>query len=497
MGACLKVVPSRVGKAQGETAGSVRVFLQLEAWAHSDEARLLPLGEFESEVASRGKEAMRQLLQEHIDARAQLETVEDALEVTGEDGPLLLSHHLVRTRKLRTTVGGVEIERVGYGYPGASSVFPLDEELQLPPVIYSYPLQKHLVRAAVRGPFGEAMNTVEEFTGERVPKRSLETLLEAAATDFEGFYTQQEILPPDKTSEIVAALVDCKGVPMIPADRKGPAKDGNSKKGVKRMAVVTTVYTVEPRPRTPEEVLESLFRDADRPQVARAKDARPEGKRVSASITRTKDEAIQELADDVQRRDPHQAKARVAITDGERALQKRVRKLMPGAILILDLLHAMGYLWTAGNLLCAGDKAGATVWVKRQLLQVLKGRVSDVVRGIRQSVTKREITGDERTSILDAANYLYRNRRHMAYDVYLAKGFPIASGAVEGACKTLVRDRMERSGMRWSEAVADPLLKLRSVYLSNDFDDFWDYHVNQEQARLHPEGAWEAVQYAG
>ena len=88
-------------------------------------------------------------------------------------------------------------------------------------------------------------------------------------------------------------------------------------------------------------------------------------------------------------------------------------------------------------------------------MRILFGEVSQVVKGIRQSVTKRRMFGAKRKTLRGVANYLYRNRLRMRYDEYLAKGWPIASGPVEGACKNLVKDRMERSGMRWTEIIAE------------------------------------------
>lgn len=78
----------------------------------------------------------------------------------------------------------------------------------------------------------------------------------------------------------------------------------------------------------------------------------------------------------------------------------------------------------------------------------------------------------------------------MRYDKYLARGLPIATGNVEGAAKNLVKDRMERSGMRWTQDGAESLLRLRATYLSDDFEDYWAFHIAQEQARLHPHGPW-------
>ena len=61
----------------------------------------------------------------------------------------------------------------------------------------------------------------------------------------------------------------------------------------------------------------------------------------------------------------------------------------------------------------------------------------------------------------------------------------------EGACKNLIKDRMERSGMRWTEQMAEALVQLRAIYLSGDFDRYWEFHIEQDQRRLYP--AWSVV----
>jgi hypothetical protein len=91
------------------------------------------------------------------------------------------------------------------------------------------------------------------------------------------------------------------------------------------------------------------------------------------------------------------------------------------------------------------------------------------------------------------AKYLYRNRHRMRYHHYLEQGWPIASGPVEGACKNLIKDRMERSGMRWTEAMAEAIVKLRALYLSGDFDAYWSFHIQKDQQRLHPPDQWTVV----
>ncbi len=128
----------------------------------------------------------------------------------------------------------------------------------------------------------------------------------------------------------------------------------------------------------------------------------------------------------------------------------------------------------------------AELWVLDRTLRIRLGEVGQVIKGLRQSVTKRALSGAKGTTLLGVAAYFYRNRGRMRYDEYLAQGWPIASGSVEGACKNLIKDRMERSGMRWTERMAEAVVKLRAIYLSGDFDRYWRFHIEQDQKRLHP-----------
>ena len=85
------------------------------------------------------------------------------------------------------------------------------------------------------------------------------------------------------------------------------------------------------------------------------------------------------------------------------------------------------------------------------------------------------------------ANYLLKNAGYLKYDTYLAKGFPIATGVIEGACRYLVKDRMEVTGARWSLAGAEAVLRLRALQASGDFDAYWHFHERQESLRNHAE----------
>jgi len=160
--------------------------------------------------------------------------------------------------------------------------------------------------------------------------------------------------------------------------------------------------------------------------------------------------------------------------------------------LILDLLHVLEKLWKAAYVFHAEGSLEAELWVLDRTLRILFGEVGQVVKGLRQSITKRRLFGTKRKTLQAVAKYLYRNRTRMRYDEYLSQGWPIASGPVEGACKNLIKDRMERSGMRWTEQMAEAIVQLRAIYLSGDFDRYWSFHIEKDQQRLHP-GNWTVV----
>jgi hypothetical protein len=464
-------------------------FALLQSWLASGGALQLPLHEIESQQQDRGREVQRLLLQAHLQQRGDGD-VGSALYLQQQDGELLYSHRRLGTRALTTVFGTVELVRMGYSRPGVPGIFPLDRALSLPARSFSYELQRRLVKAAVQNPFLDSVQTIADLTGVSVSKRSLEQILPDAAQDFDAFYRQRS--PEPATGSILVAAVDCKGIPMVkpPGAQPTPRLTKGQKANKKRMATVATVFTRAPWVRTPQQVVESLFRIC-RPTPEAPAPPRPENKRVWASLLKSKDAVIQEVAEEMERRDPSASKIRVALTDGERALQIRVDGKLK-VTLILDLMHALEKLWKAVYVFHAEASLEADLWVMNRTLRILSGHVGQVVKGLRQSITKRALSGARRKTLEGVADYLYRNRNRMRYDEYLANGWPIASGPVEGACKHLIKDRMERSGMRWTELMAEAIVQLRAVYLSGDFDQYWQFHIDADQKRLYP-AAWSVV----
>jgi hypothetical protein len=452
-----------------------------------------PLHLVEQEQEHRGRELQRRLLQAHVQQRGAGD-LGPALRVVENVTSCLYTHRRLQRRTVKTIFGPIHIDRIGYSRDGATSVHPLDAAMQLPARSFSYELQKRLAKAAVQGPFRESTERILDTVGLVVPRRSLEQILQEASQDFDAFYAQRLSEPSPPGAPILVVAVDCKGIPMVKPDKPKRAvrRTKGQKANRKKMATVAAVLARQPWVRTPEQVVESLFRGDTKTAVDQSPPPRPEHKRVWASLVKGKAAVIDEVVQEVQRRDPDLRQTHVALTDGERALQILVGKKLK-VTLILDLLHVLEKVWKAAHVFHPEGSPEAELYARLMSLRILEGNVGQVVKGLRQTVTKRKLFGAKRKTLLGVAEYFYRNRDRMRYDEYLAQGLPIASGSVEGACKNLIKDRMERSGMRWTQSMAEAVVKLRALYLSGDFDAYWAFHITQDQLRVHPPGRWTVV----
>jgi hypothetical protein len=468
-------------------------FSSLEAWLSAPPTLQLPLHQIERQQEHKGRDLQRLLLQTHVQQRGN-GNVGPALRVTEQSTTVLYNHCRLQRRTLKTIFGPIHIDRIGYGRNGAGSIHPLDETMQLPSRSFSYELQKRMVKAAVQGPFRESTERMQDMTGMSVPKRSLEEIIQDAARDFDAFYAERLPEPWQQTASILVVAVDCKGIPMVKPGIQQRSVIKGQKAGRKKMATVAAVFTRAPWVRTPEQVVESLFRSDPKKVIEAGQPCppRPEHKRVWASLVKGKASVIEEVVQEIQRRDPENHKTHVALTDGERALQILVGNKMK-VTLILDLLHVLEKVWKAAHVFHPEGSPDAELYARLMSLRTLEGHVSQVIKGLRQTVTKRKLFGAKRKTLLGVADYFHHNRDRMRYNEYLARGLPIASGSVEGACKNLIKDRMERSGMRWTESMAEAIVKLRALYLSGDFDSYWAFHIIKDQERLYPAGRWAVV----
>ena len=455
-----------------------------------------------------GSELLRQLIQDYLDLRAKTER--NVLE----DGPLVGSDGLARThrrqnreRSLMTLFGEVTVLRAGYEGRGIGRLHPLDAELNLPVDKYSHGVRKRVAQEVARGSFDEAGKCLERSSQAHVPKRQLEGLAEKSARDFEQFYASREAKVSDETAdtgELLVLSVDGKGVPMRreglrdktrkAAEQKQPKLKHRRSKGEKRhtrrMATVAAVYTVKPHERTAEEIVGELRESSDSGDTkTKVERPRPENKRVWASLTKEPSEVVTDMFAEARRRDPEQTKQWVALVDGNahqlELLHKQASAHGIALTIVLDIIHVLGYLWKATWALHDEGSPEGERWVKERLLRILQGHSSDVAAGMRRSATLRDLTQTQREPIDTCARYLLNHREYLHYDQYLAAGLPIATGVIEGACRHLVKDRMEITGARWSLKGAEAILRLRALEVSGDFDDYWQFHLKQEKLLNH------------
>ena len=153
--------------------------------------------------------------------------------------------------------------------------------------------------------------------------------------------------------------------------------------------------------------------------------------------------------------------------------------------IVLDLIHVLEYLWTAAYVFHPEASPEAEAWVTERLLWLLCGDAGQVIASIRRTATRRGLSTPARKPADTCANDLERHKAYLRYDTYLAAGLPIATGVIEGACRSLVRDRMEITGARWSLEGAEAILRLRSLRASGDWEAYWRHHEQREQQRQH------------
>ena len=454
--------------------------------------------EVERVLGEEGRALLRELMQSHITLRGLGDT---GPTVTGGDG-VTRTHRRVHERALTTVFGPVRVRRMGYRTRGLNSLYPVDAALNLPRESYSHGMRLIAAREASKASFHEVGLTIERTTGVRVPHRQIEDLALRAATDFDAFYEERQasaIAARATSSSILVLSADGKGVVMRPealreATRKAAAvrthKMGTrlspgEKRNAKRMAEVATVYSIAPYPRTPEQIVRGSAENDDGP----APRPRPEHKRVWASIEQDTPEVIDGAFREALSRDPTRVKRWVALVDGNapqiEAFEERARHHKVKLTIVLDVIHVIEYLWGAVAAFETLGTAGAEAWVSERLLRILHGQASDVAAGMRRSATKRGLSTVTRKPVDRCAKYLRRHARYLRYDEYLADGLPIGTGVIEGACRYLVKDRMDITGARWTLSGAEAVLRLRALHASHDFDAYWTYHVAQEHLRNH------------
>jgi hypothetical protein len=476
-------------------ARSREAFADAEEWLAGAAAAGLGHAALEDQLAARGRELQRRLLQEHLALRAAAEP--RLAGVTGADGVVRRQAERGRTRALASIFGPVAVSRIAYRAAGAAAVHRLDEELDLPAGKHSHGLARMTAAEAVRGSLEQACVQVRGRTGCRLGTRQAQQLVRAAACDFEGFYASRPA-PAAGPGEVVVLSPDGKGIRMRPGElrpdaarkaaKSAPQQDGRLSQGEvrtrRRMAEVGAVWVITPAPRTAADI----FGPGPRAQGPKARH-----KWLTASVAGDASEVIAAAFAEADRRDPAHERAWIALADGNkdqiRQIQAQAAARGITVTVIVDLIHVTEHLWDAAWCLFPRASPRAGAWVRARTAQILDGGAAGaaaVAAALRQAAAG---LGKTRAgTAARTAGYLEAKAPYLDYPRALAAGWPIATGVIEGACRHLVKDRMDITGARWGVATAEAILQLRALHANGDFDAYWAWHLQREHERNHPPG---------
>ena len=467
------------------------------------------LDEMEVLVSEDGRELLRRVVQLGLDAQAAAEV--RLARVAGADGVTRTRAQGGHARTVITGLGAVRVRRIGYrsGVKGAGSLFPRDAVLNLPPLGYSWALQRLAEMFCRSGSYAQAHEFMLAVTGVSIGKRQLEQITAAAAADAERFCQDpggrpgELPAPAGGDGQEQAPLVisaDGKGVAMRPGARRRRAKApdqrmqtfehrrGTGEKGHKRMAETAAVFDVavpDGPARTPEQIMHP---DPD----PRARPAAPAAvnRWYTCDITAARDITIAKAFDEAGRRDPGYARTWIALADGDiyqiGLFQAQAAERGITITILVDFIHVLEYLWKAAWCFHQPRDPAMEDWVTARGLDILHGRAGDVITRIQALAAEHPPQGSEHAKIIRTTlHYLQAKQPFMDYPRALANGWPIATGVIEGACRHLVQDRMGITGARWGLPGAQAILWLRAIHASSDHDTYWAWHIRQEHQRNH------------
>ncbi len=422
-------------------------------------------------------------------------------EATTDNGTVLKRSEQKSTTHIRSIFGLHTFEEFVYarGKNKSIELRPISARMQLPPTRWSFLLQEISQVFCTEAAFNQAADHLELVLGGKFSVDTLERISLRMGVDAGDFLDRLPKPDPQQEAEFLVASADCKGVPLLKKDAAKVKAFQTAKKrpGNRRMATVASVYSVDAYHRTAEDILDALFREepvlADS-SILPAKRPEPMFKHTTAHFpTIAVDgedheeihisgihQGIGWLSSEVSSRRTESQKL-LLLMDGQEALwdTSAMHFCDEHTVEILDFLHVAVYIWAAAALFHESSEMKEAFTYDR-LARLLAGDVRGVIRGLRRMGSLHKLQGDAAADCARIAGYLEKHAERMRYDEYISMGYPICSGVIEGACRHLVKDRMERSGMRWTLEGARSMLHVRAAYQS----DYWNQFHCERKAKI-------------
>jgi hypothetical protein len=400
------------------------------------------------------------------------------------------------TRTLKTlcgpvTYGRAYLRRKGHGW------FPLDALLGITSDGFSWRVIDLVTRLATRVSYGASRSIMRGMIGWSPSTEAIESLVIGLGQRAPAFMATQQSFDDD--GEVLVIEVDGKAAPMATEaelearrqNRKHGPKCGcgcqrhrgrKRRKGKKRKRKKRGHNSKNGRSAT----LVAMY------TLRRGEDGKlhgPINKKIWGQFG-TRKAALQWAREQATRRGfgPDTEKVVQIVIDGERCLRKELEKLFPNAILTLDVRHAQERLWKVGRLFHEEGSQELEQWVEPLNALLLAGKLEALVKRLRDilnSIPKRgPNTKNKRETLEKQIAYFEERREIMHYDQYQREDLVLATGVIEGACRYVVGERLDCSGMRWRLEGAEPLLQLRCIELNGDWDQFISWNANQTTTEL-------------
>ena len=489
------------GELAAALAAPAEQFASMLTWA-AGEAGGADHGDREQVIAESGRELQRRLLEATftIDAGCE-ERIEQVTSAAGiRHGTVEKGHD----RGVISIFGPVRATRLAYRNRREANLYPADARWMLPDDPYSLGMRAMVAYHLAAGGYGQAQDVIEARAGVRIGPAQLAGLAQGMAAWIDDFYDQRArgADPGLPASDVIMMQAGGKGISMLPQYRASAGKNTDAAHpGIKELAEVVAVADFTPAVREPGDIAAPPARRREHPGP-QARD-----KWVGASVTDSIEEMIGLAYDHADQRDPLRVRQRVFLVDGNKqqitAIGDHAGARGLKVPVLIDYIHVSGYLGKAAAALHPADPQAAREWADGQRLRVLHGRARAVAATLASVAARARAKASTRhldladvdkkasTRHLDLADvdkavtYLNNNHQHMRYDKALANGWPIATGMIEGACRSVIEDRFGITGARWSPDGAEVILKLRAVVINGDLDDYMNYYKARYRNQIH------------
>jgi len=364
-----------------------------------------------------------------------------------------------RGKEVVTVLSRVTVQRAYYYCPDcAGGVIPKDQELDIVGTCFSPGVRRLMGHVGGKDSFAEGRKDLEELAGIVVKTKSVERVSEVLGGQIEHSSQQERELalrgkvvsfPP---VPLLYLALDGTGVPVVSRETEGRQGKDPSGKAKTREAKLGCVFTQT-------QVTEEGY------------PVRDPGSTTYVGAIETAEEFGCRLYAEAIRRGVTRAAKFIVLGDGAPWIWGIAEEHFPGAIQIVDLYHAREHLVSLAKIAYEVDSVRWKQWLAARVEQLDAGEIESLVISLRRL---RSQGGTVRDPTDKAIDYFHTNRQRMRYADFRRQGLFVGSGVIEAGCKTIIGQRLKRSGMHWTVRGANAIIALRCCQMSGRWEEFWE-----------------------